>query len=158
MSQLISFEVAKLAKEKGFNTPCENYFDAQGTEVNHKDYVAIEFFEIFVENCHHNKSYRGTEAISQYNYRNDNTGDVTIRPTQSELRAWLRNRDIHIELGIDGWEDDDWVSTDLCYRAFVWQKCKPKPKPHADLGCGKFENILEIALKEALNLISNERN
>ena len=80
------------------------------------------------------------------------------RPTQSLLAKWLRKEHgIYIELLIDGWSDDDCVTDDfLCYRCFIWQVGKPRPKHNEDLGAGEYEKIFEIGLQEALKLIKND--
>ena len=76
-------------------------------------------------------------------------------PTQSLLAKWLRKEHgIYIELLIDGWSDDDCVTDDfLCYRCFIWQVGKPRPKHNEDLGAGEYEKMFEIGLQEALKLI-----
>jgi hypothetical protein len=78
--QLISFETAKLAKEKGFNEYCYNCYNGNGylntAEDNH--------FELFFN------------------------GDLyTVAPTQSLLQKWLRDQKVLVEVSpIDGW--DSW--------------------------------------------------
>jgi hypothetical protein len=66
--QLISFETAKLAKEKGFNYNCNNYTDKRDG-----NYFSSE-----------------TTIISYKNY-NDRTSAIS-RPTQSLLQKWLREK------------------------------------------------------------------
>ena len=71
--ELISFETAKLAKQKGFNMHCNNIFDLSNKLiVNTKDNIAIEFFDGFVNDLHDCKEYRGTDAKENYLYKNDN--------------------------------------------------------------------------------------
>lgn len=76
----------------------------------------------------------------------------------SLLAKWLRKEHgIYIELLIDGWSDDDCVTDDfLCYRCFIWQVGKPRPKHTEDLGAAEYEKIFEIGLQEALKLIKND--
>lgn len=75
--------------------------------------------------------------------------------SQSVLRKWLQEKHkIYIELIIDGWKDDNCVSEEfICYRAFIWQIGKPRPKPAEDLGASNYDVILESALQSALDLI-----
>ena len=49
---------------------------------------------------------------------------------------WLRNKhNIVIETVVDGWVDDNCVSKEhLCFRIYIWQIGKPKPKPKNDIG------------------------
>ena len=53
-----------------------------------------------------------------------------------DVLDWLKNKhNIVIETIVDGWVDDNCVSKKhLCFRIFVWQIGKPKPKPEDDLG------------------------
>jgi hypothetical protein len=73
--------------------------------------------------------------------------------TQSLLQKWLRSKGIHIELLVDGWGDDNCVSNEVYYRAFVWKTGEPKPGPADDLGGSYYERILETALEYGLNLL-----
>ncbi len=130
--QLISFETAKLAKEKGFDIICQKGFNPNNGNI-------IEGNLWFVLNT----------LESNYHIQ---------CPTQSLLQRWLREvHNIHIELLIDGWGlDDNCVSEEfLCYRAFIWQVGKPKPLCTGDYGAAKYEKILEFALHGALLEIEN---
>lgn len=59
--ELISFATAKVAKEKGFNFECDNYFEDLQNELFHG---------------------KGTANLSH--------PDIYARPTQSLLQKWLR--------------------------------------------------------------------
>lgn len=74
--------------------------------------------------------------------------NAAIAP-QHLLQRWLRDEHgIYIELLVDGWDDN------ICHRIFIWEKGKAKPEPHDDYGAyGKYEDALEFALQQALNLI-----
>lgn len=131
----VDFFTAKLAKEKGFKGFTTGYY--------YKDEGEVVCNPLY---CYYSDGL------------NDNSFDNSLScqaPTQSLLQKWLREvYNIHIELIIDGWQSDEKVSGEfLCYRAFIWQVGKPKPKVNEDLGAQKYEIILEIALVEALNLI-----
>lgn len=67
--ELVSYEVAVLAKEKGFNEPCINGFSIQGGHA-----------------CSYGKLKKNFECV-----------DSVTRPTQTSLERWLRERyDIHL--------------------------------------------------------------
>lgn len=75
--QLISFETAKLAKEKGFNEECY-----------------LTYGKILKEYCIFKSDYSETNSeVNKYTYS---------APTQSLLQKWLREKHkIHIELQCD---------------------------------------------------------
>lgn len=80
MEQLVSFEIAKLAKEKGFKEKCfRQYFDT-GTMT-----VCSNKQEVVFGTC------------EELGYGDK---DKFLAPTQSLLQKWLReNKDIHIIIG-----------------------------------------------------------
>ncbi len=133
----ISLETAKLAKQKGFNKRTYSAYDLKGNFGNYYDIVGEPPFD---------DDYDQGDIIDFDHLR-------YAAPFQSELQEWLRGKGIHIELIIDAWVDDNCVSGDLCYRAFVWQVGKPKPHYNSDIGCSKYEIILESALQSALELL-----
>lgn len=69
--QLINFDVAKLAKEKGFKEYCIAYFSISGEEMYFRE-------------------------DGMYFHSNGANGRLILRPTQSLLQKWLRE-----ERGID---------------------------------------------------------
>lgn len=69
--QLINFDVAKLAKEKGFKEYCIAYFSISGEEMYFRE-------------------------DGMYFHSNGANGRLILRPTQSLLQKWLRE-----EYGID---------------------------------------------------------
>jgi len=79
--ELITFDTAKLAKEKGFNWDVSNAFVIRGKRVEEED------------SYHYN--HNGTLYL---NPLKDNTvTEIISRPTQSLLQRWLREEhDIHI--------------------------------------------------------------
>jgi hypothetical protein len=122
--QLISFETAKLAKEKGFESK-SRYYNGSGELVE-------------VPNIPEN-DYRYTNNIAQrFRYE---------APTQSLLQKWLRvNHDIHIEIVY--WTDNTW-SAQLVGDRFKWES----GDDYEAFGCDTYEEALEIGLQEALKLI-----
>lgn len=140
---LITFKTAKLAKEKGFNIFTDVCF-ANTPSSDNKQYKKIKL--------HHSHSVGSVDSFGNI------LTIVAYAPTQSLLAKWLREEHgIHIELLIDGWGDDNCVTDDfLCYRCFIWQVGKPRPKHNEDLGAGEYEKMFEIGLQEALKLIKND--
>ena len=132
--QLITFETAKLAKEKGFNFDGNKYHCFYGYNNNKKLY----FFG---------------ERGNNWNYSKDVLSDVTFyeAPTQSLLQRWLREEHkIHI-----------WCSNNLYGRGFRYtlenlsndeivgrmQGGSSPSEGHT------YEQALELALQEALKII-----
>jgi len=75
--QLISFETAKLAKEKGFNMHCRNIYGIEGESW-----------------------YMYENEDFPYNSLNDSL----FAPTQSLLQKWIRDKfDIHLQIVICFW-------------------------------------------------------
>ena len=131
--QVVSFKVAKLAWEKGFR-------DTTG-------------------------KWRGK---SYYNYKGELNGDVidqlrpanrnnpkfdsVAAPTQSLLQKWLRDKhDIHIQVLIYSWKDRTYYYKIHSKRAYVTNSSKFILEE--DVVIGKYEEVLERALRHALTLI-----
>ena len=152
----ITFETAILAKEKGYNIEGQTVFDLKNDNkiINFKDNAIQEFINDAETGYRDKALYYLKDGI---NVTDDNTdeGYFLLAPTQSLLAKWLREKhNIHIELIMDGWGNDDCVNDEfLCYRCFIWQVGKPRPKHTEDLGAGEYEKIFEIGLQEALELI-----
>ena len=79
--QLISFDVAKLAKEKGFKEYCIAYFSISGEEMYFRE-------------------------DGMYFHSNGANGRLILRPTQSLLQKWLREEHGIIVLADYGFVDD----------------------------------------------------
>jgi hypothetical protein len=135
--QIISFETAKLAKEKGFDLFVNNaYLEDKvlyGTIslMEESDSAFIDVMDgIELENHNH------------FEFKNRYSA-----PTQSLLQKWLReNHDIHIEIVY--WEDNTWSAQlvgDIFQDEFG--------DDYEAFGCDTYENALEIGLQEALKLI-----
>jgi len=106
----VTFEQAKLLKEKGLNKneleiECNQGYDFRGGDIQHHG--------------RHIDSHMFYSALEQW-----------------QVVEWLRvKHGIIIELLVDGWKDDNCVSEEfLCYRIFIWQIGKPKPHHNDDLG------------------------
>lgn len=138
--QLISFETAKLAKEKGFNLECKCFYTNPRSKMfgidEHNNYYPIK--NIF------KKIYTiGFEATL-------NSKNVIYSPTQSLLQKWLREKhnidvEIHREGPIQSQRDGFslWIMS-LYETIFPWK-----------LGGihNTYEEALEKGLQEALKLI-----
>ncbi len=88
--QLISFETAKLAKEKGFNTPCVDTYKG-GKLYKHKD-------------KRYNSAFKRQFVVAPI--KNSNMLNAKIyrcsAPTQSLLQKWLREKhNLHINIMAD---------------------------------------------------------
>lgn len=87
--QLLSFETAKLAKEKGFDIPCLQAYrvwreNIRKTDINPLEEIGIEY-EAFMG---------GASADIKYYYQSK---EYTVAPTQSLLQKWLRKKyDINV--------------------------------------------------------------
>ena len=78
--QYVSFETAKLAKEKGFNEPCRHYYLNGAKEVNNETIMIYDL---------------------PYPY-NSTDKNYFAAPTQSLLARWLREKHkLFIEVTID---------------------------------------------------------
>ena len=122
--KLIDFETAVLAKEKGFNEDCNTHFENTGISF---DSYGLSFKPN--EDQHHEILF--------------------ARPTQSFLQKWLREiHDIHISVGN--------VYDDFIYWSFALSQ-QNKGVIIAfrlnDIYYSSYEEALEIALQESLNLI-----
>lgn len=80
----VSFDAAKLLKSFGFNAPC---IYAWKEEKNAKNYVYCTENEDGVVKCN-------SELVANY----DENGECYSAPTLQRALAWLRERDIDIEI------------------------------------------------------------
>ena len=122
--QLISFETAKLAKEKRFHEPCLYYFSLEGDEKE------------FIEDGYYFKSL-------------GENGRLTLRPTQSLLQKWLRevhDIDISIRLNQFGYGYMYAINNIKSCENIIELKGGPNYK-------WTYEEALEIALKQSLKSI-----
>ena len=153
--QLITFETAKLAKEKGFNEMCYNAYHIYRENLHKSGLGLIELgleFEPYMG---------GQNVIIKEYYQSKN---YTLAPTQSLLQKWLREiHNIHIK--VDDFIDDEtgieWdyeiveIGTDLNEKG----EYIPLIPYSTDDILRKFlnyESALESALQEALKLLNNE--
>ena len=145
--QLISFETAKLAKEKGFDINGQDVFDLKNNNkiINFKDLAVQEFIED-VETGYRDKALNYLKE--NINRTDDNSDEeyYLLAPTQSLLAKWLREEHNIIVLvdyeGIDGY-----------YYKFYSYKEGNKNYDASDKNYNTYEEAYEIGLQEALKLI-----
>lgn len=128
--QLISFDTAKLAKEKGFNEQCSTTYNSLGKVYIHKTKRYNSAFKKITATCTHSNQEFINEKYSA--------------PTQSLLQKWLReehNHHVTIHPKIT-------PRNDIVYYAY-----EGKPKLDWANTYTTYEEALEKDLKEALKLI-----
>lgn len=132
--QLVSLEVAKLLKEKGFNIPCRYCYG----------YCTESICDFITER-------RGTIYEDEYNGHDWNyekfplIGHATSAPTQSLAQKWLRE-----EKGIVLIVDVDFTEL-KCYYCNIYDHSRLLAKQSGNYTT--YEEALEEGLKEALKLI-----
>jgi len=126
--QLINFDTAKLAKEKGFDWKSKCY--------------------------HSDGSFQDRDFLVNYNHSMFKSDDEYLisAPTQSLLQKWLR--EIHkIEISIEPvWENESKKKTNyIPWVAYTKEEeCLEDEEP---VYFESYEDALEIGLQEALNTI-----
>ena len=127
--QLISFETAKLAKEKGFDIPVEY----GGFNSKMRLTRQISMYKIQLTNWNKNHTISGKPSFSV--------------PTQSLLQKWLRE-----EHNIHCWLIP--AEIDKAYRCYIWSGIKLNLLESINTSSFKtYEEALEKGLQEALKLI-----
>ena len=144
--QLVSFKVAKLAKEKGFDIPVLNCYNENG-----------EFGDV--------------ESLCFVNYNQFKNVDgsntnMYSAPTQSLLQKWLRDKhklEVFVSFSPDWeWNDkDECLCTNMGYRVDwgfvgVWKKYEIESYPLERYNLKTYEEALDEGLYEALTLIKSE--
>lgn len=147
--ELIQFDTAKLAKEKGFNWDVD--------DMSHQEHSGLmAYFKYFAHpRGTKEKHSRGIKLSSIGSDHNITCAEVSsefiaFAPTQSLLQRWLREEhDIHVELGLIDSPNDYWVRVDVSALALetIWSH-----NPETRLKT--YELALEAGLKEALTLIN----
>lgn len=129
--QLVSFETAKLAKEKGFYLQQDNFYTREGE--------AKEWFD-----------------LQNYNQLEDNIW----MPTQSLLQKWLREvHKINILIKIGEFDDkfEYFIELKMLHKDLINSNIYPNDliikRPEEWF---KYEEALELGLQKALELIKNK--
>ena len=146
VEQLISFETAKLAKEKGFDINGQDVFDLKNNNkiINFKDLAVQEFIED-VETGYRDKALNYLKE--NINRTDDNSDEeyYLLAPTQSLLSKWLREKHNIIVLvdyeGIDGY-----------YYKFYSYKEGNKNYDASDKNYNTYEEALEAGLQVGLQV------
>lgn len=135
---IVKYTTACLAKENGYPQESyklrRNYYTYKG-ELNGD---SIDYLKAVV------RSKRDGIDI-------DHSFDNISAPTQSQLQTWLRdNCDIHIQLLIHSWKERTY-----CYKIHSENVYVPDSSRFLlnDEVIGKYEDVLERALRHGLNLI-----
>jgi|SRR5690554_2625851 len=135
--QLVSFETAKLAKEKGFNESCiRGYLNKDGSLMNdddHFDYNSCYDDHSIMKHL----SFKNSEVIDDYS--------ITA-PTQSFLQKWLR--EVHNLIVII-----DWGPLSKKYSYEIYHNGKDYGVEYVN---DSYEEALEEGLIEALKLIQQQ--
>ena len=137
--QLISFETAKLAKEKGF------------------DYTSLKHFHYFLNSDKwDDEGYliedgTGNWELSEYITHTKNEYSA---PTQSLLQKWLREK-YNIDISIIK-EVNKYLF--VSYNILMSDSCNSKRRDliNLDVSYNNYEEALEVALQKALNLIDSD--
>ena len=127
--QLISFETAKLAKEKGFNIDCLHFYCINST----CNYTEKPYEYSFKVNA------------NRPNKNNFGYGGTTSAPTQSLLQRWLR--EVHDIIVLIHQYTETKTYFYLINQEYDFEYDNNK------LNCKTYEEALEIGLQEALKLI-----
>ena len=158
---LISFETAKLAKEKGFGEnpylQLYTYYDLKGKLYNEEDCIGTTMGESSVYSWSDSVSRDSVKAyISGVDYSLD---EYVLAPTQSLLQKWLR--EVHnLHIYIDTTSSFDGMETHRSkYKSHVKVPFTPFKwtTGHYYLG-DTYEEALEIGLQEALKLIKKNKH
>lgn len=132
----ISYETAKLAKEKGFNIIVNKYYKSQNL------LVLKDGIEIFL-----------LDNIEQIDYSHISYCDLYLAPTQSLLQKWLREvHNIFITIEVDMTLEPKFCYCISSYKDFGEWKNEISPRTYSDLE-RTYELALEKGLKQALLLI-----
>lgn len=125
--QLISFETAKLAKEKGFDAPVLEFYDYEG---------------IITKNTYDSNGYDYNQIAYSKQIGHDSTYN-TSAPTQSLLQKWLRDtHKINCYNMPNDFDRNHW-------HCKVNSNTRDFYVKHSD----SYEEALEFGLLEALKLI-----
>ena len=132
--ELISFETAKLAKEKGFNIPTRNFYADKSWEDEQ------------VYNC----GSVGYPEFTNDMGANHGFGDITLIPIQSVLQKWLREvHNIHLVIKPRFKGDLNNPIVDYSYNG--------EKGDRNNIFYPTYEEALEVGLQEALKLIEYGR-
>jgi hypothetical protein len=146
--ELISFETAKLAKEKGFNLYCINFYKKE--KKNSPDYLTTGIDYNSNRDIEWDWNLLGGPSgnlVKIYPYPNNPKGEVYSAPTQSLLQRWLRESH-SIEVIVKSWKFEEKII--YLYSA---QEITKSSTYRFEKGRSTYEEALETGLVEGLKLI-----
>ena len=132
--QLITFDTAKLAKEKGFDIKVETFYMGD-SEDN------------FLHNAGKKDNWNNHKCIFN---ESELSGDYSA-PTQSLLQKWLRDKH-KISVAVFSFSQESWtvkVNTPSIFGVYF----NVEQRHYREKGFCTYEEALEKGLKEALRLI-----
>jgi hypothetical protein len=134
--ELVSFETAKLAKEKGFDLKVDSIYSEYSNN------------SIIIDNSHLKKynKFSKTEYIENKNWNKSNK--FTSAPTQSLLQKWLREV-YNTHLMVEPFYNEQKV---LVYGLDLITE-RIEEETIVEKGFKTYEEALEVGLQEALKLI-----
>ena len=138
MHEIISFNIAKLAKEKGFDVVVDNYYRASNPLVTDDD-LSIGLYENKLKENYNFHAYAG----------------CYLAPTHIEIQDWLRDRK-HIRVFVE-----QKIAGDYGYRIYIKNPNieeiarKPfiVPKHNYTLHFSTHSEALNAGIEDGLNLI-----
>lgn len=147
--ELVNFQVAKLAKEKGFGLGEKDYIELhRAYELDGSLYNNGEIEVAISKKYNNSPNHLGADTMDDFEggiFIIDNSlEDFILAPTQSLLQRWLREiHNVYITIHPKITPSND----------IVWFRYKGKPKKDW-INCYKnYEEALEAGLLEALTLI-----
>jgi hypothetical protein len=154
--ELISFETAKLAKEKGFDNCCYDYFVPNGKLYSNGWGNSIQDNNGFSTNEHNDLfmfSYDDFTKEQKLNY--------VLRPTQSLLQRWLREvHNCYVEVlwhspedGSDVTKENIRFAVEVNYYGKDFKRALTKGADYQEYYFITYETALEKGLIEGLKLI-----
>jgi len=146
IEDLVLFETAKLAREKGFNAPCYAWFYIypKGTQNPRKHWKIVSILE--EDEVHELVGGQYGKTISDKYSNSIDQPHILARPTQSLLQKWLR--EVHkidvipLTVRFTGYSE-------VGYYTYAVKSIQPVKNYKFDT----WELAFEAGLQEALNLI-----
>lgn len=147
---LISFETAKLAKEKGFDIPVFYFIKDCGEGLGIISHLECEI----IESCEFN------EILENHNLKKEE--NIWSQPTQSLLQKWLREKhNIHVYVVTSFYNRSELLGYIYCIDIFdsnnihfgIERDEEQRVLLGVAISFNSYEEALEIGLQEALKLI-----
>lgn len=152
MSKLITFNTAKLAKEKGFDEETEGYFYPSAFHIDGKPRLLSDDANN-INKTYYDELPKGI-SLCKYNWNSHHpNSDFFAVPTKSELQTWLRevlnlNIAIQYKPNIKKW---DYIVYNLDLNGKEYVKFYSQYyKVHDNRRFDSYEDALENGLEEAL--------